>query len=134
MVKKNYKKNNVWKPPLYTPKELKAKADEYFKYCQSVIINRWINWKIHKPFTISWFNLFAWISKNYLSEVAKKDEYLGTVEYIRNFIENDVEEKALIWVYSPSASSFNLKNNFGWSEKTETTLSWDLNIWNINIT
>ena len=108
-----------WRPELYTPEELWNEANKYFKHCMEEIIDRGSNGKTHKPLTVSWLNLWLWVSKNYLSEKAKHEGFLGTVEYIRSFIENDVEEKALIWVYSPSASSFNLKNNFWWREKQE---------------
>jgi len=110
---------DFWRPNIYTPEELKEKADEFFDLCEKTIIDKWIAWKIKRPKTFSWINLYLWVSKNYFSEKKKDKDYLGTIEYIRNTIENDVEEKALIWVYSPWASSFNLKNNFDWKEKSE---------------
>ena len=103
----------------YTPEELFEKAQEFFEICDATIIDKGIAWKIKRPKTFSWLNLFLWVGKNYLSEKKKEEDFSGTVEYIRNTIENDVEEKALMGVYSPWASSFNLKNNFNWKEKSE---------------
>ena len=114
-----YQKNLWWRPEDYSPEELLDKANKYFEMCEDTVIKRWINWIIKKPKTISWFNLYIKVNKNYLSKKWKDDRFSGTVEYIRTSIENDVEEKALTWVYSPSASQFNLKNNFWWKDKIE---------------
>ena len=116
------KKNNRWRPKKYTAMEFAEKFVEYLSFCKETIINRWIAWITTKPLTISWFCLFAWVSREYLSEKSKNPEFSDTIKEIRMMIENDVEEKALLWIYSPTASSFNLKNNFGWKEKNETEL------------
>lgn len=126
-------KNLWWRPEKYKPEELEKKFDEYIEKCKEEKIDRWIAGKIDKPLTLSGFCIFIWVSKDYISEKAKNPKFSETIKKIRLIIENDVEEKALIWVYTPTASSFNLKNNFGWKEKieNETTLNWNLEINNI---
>lgn len=121
-------KNLWWRPPKYkTPKKLWEKFIEYVEKCENTIISRWINWIYTKPLTISGFCIFAWVSRDYLSEKEKLEEFSDTVRAIRQVIENDVEEKSLLWVYSPTISSFNLKYNFGWKDKieNETTLKME---------
>jgi hypothetical protein len=112
--------SNFGRPKTYkTAEELFEAAEEFFALCDATIINKGIAWKISRPKTLSWLNLALWVGKNYLQQLKEKKDFSGTVDYIRNVIENDVEEKALTWLYSPSASSFNLKNNFNWIEKSE---------------
>lgn len=112
----------------YTPSQLRDKFYEYLAFCKKTTINRWIAGITNKPLTITWFCLFAWVNKDFLSEKSKDPIFSGTVKEIRTTIENDVEEKALLWVYSPTASSFNLKHNFGWQDKNYTELSWNIEV------
>lgn len=115
-------KNKWWRPNLYTPLELETKANEYFSLCDSTKIKRWINWIFTKPKTLSWLCIYLNVSKDYISEKLKQKKFSETIKRIRLEVENDIEEKALLWIYSPTASSFNLKNNFSWTEKSEQRL------------
>ncbi len=117
---KPFPRDRWGKPRNYeTPEELWNKSMEYFEYCLSKKIDRGIQGKIHKPFTISGLNLWLEVGKNYLREKLKDKEYEGTVSTILNIIENDTEDKGLIWVYWSSMVAFNLWHNFWWSSKHE---------------
>jgi hypothetical protein len=50
------------------------------------------------------------------------------IKYIRWVVENDIEEKAMLWVYNPTIASKNLSANFDWKEKSEVDnkISWEL--------
>lgn len=82
---------------------------EYFKLCDET----------KRPKTLSWLCIYLWISKDYISEKSKSEDYSETIKQIRNIVENDVEEWILTSKYNPTAWIFNLKNNFGWKDKTE---------------
>lgn len=120
--------NLWWKPRKYTPEELDVKAEEYFKLCDQIVVRTTNTWEeITMPKLISGLNLHLGIGDNYLSQLW--DDYSWTVHKIRTEIKNDVEAKTLIWVYSPAAWAFNLKNNHWWVDKTEVeTTNKNLNV------
>jgi hypothetical protein len=41
------------------------------------------------------------------------------IEYIRQEIENDIAEWAMVWLYNPTISVKNLSANFDWKDKSE---------------
>jgi hypothetical protein len=122
--KKEEKKEDVkimWRPEKYSPEELLQEAQNYFKNCEKTIISfDKTNLKtITKPKTLSWLCLWLKVSKDYISEKAKSDNFSETIKQIRLEVENNIEEWILQWSYNPTSWIFNLKNNFDWKDKTE---------------
>ncbi len=50
------------------------------------------------------------------------------VARIRQLAEQDCAEKAMVGAYNPVVAIFNLKNNFGWKDKTEQEVKQDSEI------
>lgn len=103
----------------YTPEEILKESMEYFSHCENTkVINGY--WKeIQKPKTLTWLASWLWVAKDYISEKLKDPNYSETIKGIRMNVENDIEEWILTWVYNSTSWIFNLKNNFGWVDKTE---------------
>lgn len=130
---RNQTDNVGWRPfgtSYYSPEELYEEAMKYFNKCDETIIENSYGKEITIPKTMSWLAKWLWVSKNYLSNKAKEDGYLGMMEYIRWIVENDIEEKALIWFYNPTIAAKNLSANFDWKEKSEVdnNIKWKLEV------
>lgn len=123
-VKKN------WRPQKYTPEELQIKSDEYFTKCDETIISfdKATLKTITKPKTLSWLCLWLKVSKDYISEKAKDENFSETIKNIRLVVENNIEEWILQGSYNPTSWIFNLKNNFDWKDKSEVEqkISWEI--------
>lgn len=65
-----------------------------------------------------------------------KDEnnksFFNTIKRAKDIVEASIEENMIKGTYNPTASIFNLKNNFGWKDKTEVENSGEQNL-NVNI-
>lgn len=110
------KKN--WRPQKYTPKTLREQAELYFKNCDK--LNEWLtDVRFKKPKTLSWLCLWLNVSKDYISEKAKDDNFSETIKEIRLVVENNIEEWILTNTYNSTSWIFNLKNNFDWKDKSE---------------
>lgn len=48
-----------------------------------------------------------------------KEEFFGTIKKAKTKIEASIEKGALMGLYNPTFSIFNMKNNFGWQDKHE---------------
>ncbi len=94
---KNEGKKSVGKPLKYSVEELQEKFEAYKKYCSETVIGQSYVWKnIYKPLTISGFNIFIWVNKDYLRDLSDNEAYSGTIAYIRHTVESDVEERTLV--------------------------------------
>jgi len=115
----------------YTPEEILKDSMEYFAYCEKTkVINGY--WKeIQKPKTLTWLASWLWVAKDYISEKLKDPNYSEMIKYIRNQVEQDIEEWAMIWAYNATIASKNLSANFDWKDKSEVdnNLSGSLSIW-----
>lgn len=90
-----------------TPEELVEAFSEYLNFCDKHI----------KPYTITGFCKYIKSYKDLINEYAKNEKFSGTIKAIYNIIENNVEENMLTNKYNATACIFNLKNNFGWTDK-----------------
>ena len=124
----NQSENVGGRPQKYTPDELYQKSQEYFKHCNDTIVETSYWKKINIPKTLSWLCLWLKVSKDYISEKLKDESFSEMIKYIRWVVENDIEEKAMLWVYNPTIASKNLSANFDWKEKSEVDnkISWEL--------
>lgn len=105
-----------------TSEELENKVNEYFDWCdsQEKVITFDKGMKIiYKPYTISGLCLHLGICRDTLCEYEKKEKFSDTIKKAKQRVENWIEEHSLSGDINPTVSIFNLKNNFGWKDKTE---------------
>jgi len=112
------------RPMLYnTPEKLQKKIEEYFKMCDETFIDRGMSGKIHLPYTVIGLCDYIGMDRKTLIEYAKRSEYCNTIKGAKTKIEAHLETSGLMGLYPAAALIFNLKNNFGQSEKQETEIS-----------
>lgn len=102
------KKNKVGRPLKFqSVEELEKKIDAYFADGSNV------------PYTIC--DLAVWLDcdRQTLLNYQEKEEFFGTIKKAKTRIEASIEKGALLGVYNPVFSIFNMKNNFGWKDKQE---------------
>lgn len=93
------------------PEELAQRCREYIDRCEA----------LEKPKTISGLCLWLRITRETLRNYKNKGgQYKEVIEMARLACENDIEENALLGKYNANSANFNLKNNFGWTDKIET--------------
>jgi hypothetical protein len=123
-------KNPVGRPLLFkTNEELAKVIDEYFDWCDNRTKSIYIkdlgdNMEISSPapYTMSGLARRLGIDRDTLLNYGKRDEYFGTIKDARERVQEDVETR-LMETSNQSGAIFNLKNNFGWKDKTETDLT-----------
>lgn len=99
--------------------EMKLIIDEYFDMCNN---NR-------RPYTVSGLARHLGLTRKTLLEYQKKygGEYAVIIEDAKTRIEEFVEA-CLFKSGIATGTIFNLKNNFGWSDKQEVEHSGDVNV------
>ena len=96
------------RPPKFKDALTMEKAiAEYFARCQ----------ERERPPTMAGMALELDMSRNCLCEYAKKDDFSDIIIRWRQEIEIHLEER--LDGAAPTGTIFNLKNNFGWKDKTE---------------
>lgn len=97
------------RPRKYTEVEvLQKKINDYFKMCDEK----------GKPYTITGLALALDLDRKALLEYSGKEEFSNTVKKAKARVEAYAEE----YLYGSKQTAgviFNLKNNFGWVDKTE---------------
>jgi hypothetical protein len=73
-----------------------------------------------KPITITGLALALDCSRDTLLEYQGRHEYSDTIKKAKDFCHNYVENGMMSGEVNPTAAIFNLKNNYGWVDKTET--------------
>ena len=96
--------------------ELQNKINNYFEECE----------KNKEPYTITELCIALDLCRDTLSEYMKKDEFSDTIKKAKLKVENYLE-KHLITDSSTTGIIFNLKNNFGWSDKQQIEHSGNVN-------
>lgn len=97
-------------------KEMQKKIERYFIECD---INK-------EPYTITGLCIALDICRDTLAEYMKKEEFSDTIKKAKLKVENYLE-KHLITDSSTTGIIFNLKNNFGWSDKQQIEHSGNIN-------
>ena len=117
--------NPVGRPLKFkSPKELEQKINEYFDYCDNRIKNIYTKEGAEvaithpAPYTMSGLARALGVDRDTILNYSKKEEYFGTIRDARNRVAEDVEIR-LMETSNQSGAIFNLKNNFGWKDKTE---------------
>jgi hypothetical protein len=96
-----------------TVKELQKKIDAYFKKCDND----------DDPYTITGLALALDCDRRTLVNYEDREEFFPTIKKAKLKVENYLETKSLKGDIVPVMTIFNLKNNFGWKDKTEHDLT-----------
>lgn len=97
--------------------DLKNRIDNYFMSLQNE------KGEYIKPPTITGLALALDTNRETLCNYEDKEEYFDTIKEAKSRCENWVEENALLGKSNATFSIFNLKNNYGWKDKTESDVS-----------
>ena len=102
-------KNPIGRPLKYkSNEELQKAIDDYFIMCD----------KKEKPYTITGLGLAIGLDRRQLLEYGEKDVFNNTIKLAKERVHAYAEEH----LYKSGIAAgviFNLKNNFGWKDKTE---------------
>lgn len=98
-----------------TEEELQKGMDLYFEECD----------KTGKPYTMSGLAYSLGIDRRTLINYGKTDSYFTLVKKAKQKIEAQLEENALLGKSNSTFTIFNLKNNYGWQDKTEVEVKKD---------
>lgn len=119
----------VGRPLIFkTLEELQIKIDDYFANCDNRIITihnkegEDIGLTKAEPYTMSGLALSLGIARQTLIDYENRDEFLDAIKKARQKVEQDVERR-LMETNNQTGAIFNLKNNFGWRDKTETDIT-----------
>lgn len=99
-------KRKPGRPRAYTPETLKDKFDEYVEwgeanplYINKVSAGQIISVPVRRPLTLVGFCQFAGISRDTFREYEKQEEYPGLLTCVRETIEADQLQGALVGIY-----------------------------------
>lgn len=120
------KRDEAGRPPKYeTPEQMQAAIDEYFAYCDNRIQQVYsakaegvIEVIDPEPYTMSGLAGALGMDRRSFLDYRKKDDFLPLIKAARRKVERDVERR-LMEGKAQTGAIFNLKNNFGWVDKTE---------------
>jgi hypothetical protein len=139
MAKTRAQQNKVGRPPKFDkPEEMQRVIDLYFLCVthnrvkdelpldvleslseQEAVIVKDIGSDEVMP-TVSGLAYTLGMSRQALCDYEKKDEFLDTIKRAKMRIERALEQN--LYGQAVTGTIFNLKNNFGWKDKTETDL------------
>ena len=126
---------SVGRPPKYkTVEELQKLIDRYFRSCWTqkldmfgapIFIKDSKGKKTDKkvvvqsrPYTIVGLAIAIGTTRETLLDYEKKDEFSDTIKRAKQMCHGYAEE-SLYMGKNPTGAIFNLKNNYGWKDKTE---------------
>ena len=111
------KTNKAGRPKKYTEVEImQQKIDKYFNECD----------KNKEPYTITGLALALDLDRKSINNYEKDSEFFPTIKKAKLRVENYLE-KRLINDSSATGIIFNLKNNYGWSDKQQIEHSGNVN-------
>ena len=103
------------RPKLYSSVEdMQKKIDEYFAICDEK----------EKPYTMSGLAYALDMDRKSLLNYSKDEKFFPTIKKAKLKIEQQLEEN-LYRLGNNSGIIFNLKNNYGWQDKTEMEIRKD---------
>lgn len=127
-----------------TPEEMQKKIDAYFKACDPHMeeVTEWVqarskmgnllkddnglNYLIEvthkvmteqKPYTITGLAMALDTTRDLLVDYEEKDQFSDTIKRAKMKCQNYAEQS--LFSTTPTGPIFNLKNNYGWKDKTE---------------
>lgn len=89
--------------------ELKKAIDNYFEKCDE---NK-------KPYTMSGLALSLGIDRTTLIRYGDRESFATLIKEAKQKVECQLEENALMGKANSTFTIFNLKNNYGWQDKSE---------------
>lgn len=92
-----------------TAEELENRIEEYYKYCEEK----------KKPLTMGGLALFLGVARQTIINYNNREEYGHIIDKARGRVEAEMEERMLTGSLMTTGCIFSLKNNFGWSDRTE---------------
>ena len=78
--------------------------------------------KDDKPLTMSGLAYALGIDRGTLLNYSENEQFFSTVKRARDYVLSTIEE-GLMKGYNATGAIFNLKNNFGWVDKTEQDIT-----------
>ena len=117
-------KKKVGRPLKFnSAKNLKNKIDNYFKNCE----------KKNKPFTVTGLALaLNMTSRKQLIEYQGRSQFATLIKKAKLMCENYVD--TFLFSHNQVAGAiFNLKNNYGWTDKIETEIKTPVQIQIVNL-
>ena len=103
------------RPKIYTSvKEMKKDIEIYFAECDEK----------EKPYTMSGLAYALDMDRKSLLNYSKDEKFFPTIKKAKQKIEQQLEEN-LYRLGNNSGIIFNLKNNYGWQDKTEMEIKKD---------
>jgi len=114
------------RPPKYkTPEEMQKVIDMYFETDAYISMG---DVKMYSP-TISGLAFALGMTTEAFRHYEDKPDFLSTVKRAKQRVEIALEQR--LYGNAVTGSIFNLKNNFGWKDKTETEHSGALEVTSI---
>ena len=119
----------VGRKKLYnTVEEMQPIIDQYFNDCddkREVVTDEKTGRSklLYEPYTVSGLCIALNMCRETLGDYQRDELFSDTIKKAKHKIENWLEKNSLMGVTNPAVSIFNLKNNFGWTDKTETEIS-----------
>ncbi len=95
--------------------ELQKGINKYFEECD----------KNEKPYTMSGLAYSLDIDRTTLINYGERDSYSTLIKKAKQRVEQQLEENALMGKGNSTFTIFNLKNNYGWKDKTEVEVRKD---------
>ena len=95
--------------------ELKKAIDNYFEKCD----------KNKKPYTMSGLALSLGIDRTTLIRYGDRESFATLIKEAKQKVECQLEENALMGKANSTFTIFNLKNNYGWQDKSELEVKKD---------
>ena len=93
-----------------TPDEMEIQIDEYFVKCENEMI----------PITMTGLAVSLGLTRKSLCDYKQREGFSDLIEYAKSRVEEKMEIY-LLTSKSPTGVIFNLKNNFGWTDKSEVS-------------
>lgn len=119
-------KRSVGRPLLFeSPEALQEAVDAYFKKCDSRKVNvitkdgGVVKVTKQQPYTISGLALALNTSRETLMNYEDRPEFFDTIKAAKDKCLAWVEDQLFEGTGAPAGVIFNLKNNYGWVDKTE---------------
>lgn len=96
-----------------TVEELQKGIDKYFQDCDEK----------EKPYTMSGLAFSLDIDRRTLTNYSNKESFFPLIKKAKQKVEQQLEENALMGKANAIFTIFNLKNNYGWQDKTEVQVN-----------
>ena len=95
--------------------ELQKGIDKYFQECDEK----------EKPYTMSGLALSLGIDRTTLIRYSDRESFATLIKKAKQKVECQLEENALMGKSNSTFTIFNLKNNYGWQDKSELEVKKD---------